>query len=211
MILSIPDALNKSMSVNLPSQGLLKVSGPDAEKLLQGQLTCDVTKTPCLGAHCNPQGRVISLFWLFTEGCDFYLKMPKTLLPIALKALQKYAVFFKVSLEINDSLEASGSDEEWKLFNIVSNIPTIYPESSEKFLPHDLNLPELGGVSFDKGCYTGQEIIARMQYKAKLKNHLTHTRIQSENTPVIGEDNVVDFVQIDYNTYEVLMIGANHG
>jgi len=49
---------------------LIKVQGPDAKKFLQGQLTCDVERvqlTPQLAAHCNPQGRVVSLFLYFSS------------------------------------------------------------------------------------------------------------------------------------------------
>ena len=55
---------------------------------------------------------------------------------------------------------------------IQAGIPFVEPESTEVFTIHDLNLHELNAISFNKGCYTGQEIVARMHYKAKLKHHL---------------------------------------
>jgi folate-binding Fe-S cluster repair protein YgfZ len=88
--------------INLRHLGHLCISGPDAKKFLQGQLTCNLDEiTPTnstLGAHCNPQGRVISLFRLFIFLDNYYLQMPREMIPIAQKALQKYAVFFKVKL-----------------------------------------------------------------------------------------------------------------
>lgn len=55
---------------------------------------------------------------------------------------------------------------------IQQKIPEIYLASYEKFLPHPLNLHELAAINFNKGCYTGQEIIARMHYRGTLKQHL---------------------------------------
>lgn len=174
------------------NSGLLKVSGRDAHKLLQGQLTCDVNDLsptqPQLGAHCNPQGRIISLFYLFNYQGDYYLQMPRDMIDIALKALKKYAPFFKVEL-------TDASDESSIIESLGSHLPTflengvamIYPETSGVFLPHEINLPQLNGVSFNKGCYTGQEIIARMHYRGKLKNQL-HLATCKSRALVRGND-----------------------
>lgn len=62
--------------------------------------------------------------------------------------------------------------EYWHLLDIMAGIPTIYPETSGQFTPHQLNFPEIGGVSFNKGCYIGQEIIARTHYLGKSKSRL---------------------------------------
>lgn len=62
--------------------------------------------------------------------------------------------------------------DTWKNFDIKAGIPEIWPETVEQFLPHTLNLPALGAVSFTKGCYCGQEIVARMEYRADVKHKL---------------------------------------
>lgn len=67
-----------------------------------------------------------------------------------------------------------GHFNDWLLLDIAAGIPEIWPETTELFLPHYLNLPELGAVSFNKGCYCGQEIIARMEYRANLKRAMKH-------------------------------------
>jgi folate-binding protein YgfZ len=72
---------------------------------------------------------------------------------------------------------------EWKLLDIEAGIPNIWPETQEKFLPHYLNLPQLGAVSFSKGCYVGQEIIARMQYRGNVKRGLSRALI--DNLPIL--------------------------
>ncbi|TQV84996.1 YgfZ/GcvT domain-containing protein [Aliikangiella coralliicola] len=72
------------------------------------------------------------------------------------------------------------TEQDW-LFNVASNgIPWISQASASHFLPHNLNLPTLEAVDFNKGCYTGQEVIARMQYKGKLKSHMQQFRCNVE-------------------------------
>ncbi len=68
---------------------------------------------------------------------------------------------------------------DWYLFDIIAGIPTIYPETRAQFTPHQLNYPALGGISFNKGCYIGQEIIARTQYLGKPKSRLYRVSFQA--------------------------------
>ncbi|MES2219188.1 MAG: hypothetical protein V4501_12355 [Pseudomonadota bacterium] len=216
------------MPPHLSHLGLLKVAGIDAKKLLQGQLTCNldelVTGASQLGAHCNPQGRVLSLFRIIApaEGC-YYLEMPAELLPIALLALKKYAMFYKVELSDASAELAQVSDaatlsvNAWKTSNINAGIPTIYAATTGKLLPHEINLPELNAVSFNKGCFTGQEIIARMHYRGQLKKRMYRARATSKNTPQPGADiyaatgpagTVVDSCQETGDSYQLLIIAS---
>ena len=61
---------------------------------------------------------------------------------------------------------------DWLLAQIRAGIGQVTISTRELFIPQMINLQALGGVSFKKGCYTGQEIVARMQYLGKLKRHL---------------------------------------
>src|SRR5690606_9815463 len=74
----------------------------------------------------------------------------------------------------------------WQANLIIQKIPLIGLAQSGLFLPHDLGLVRLGAVSFDKGCYLGQEIIARMHYKAKLKKE-TQSWVGTGVCPFDGE------------------------
>src|SRR5690606_31868658 len=56
----------------------------------------------------------------------------------------------------------------------------------EAFIPQMINLHALGGVSFKKGCYTGQEIVARMQYLGKLKRRLYRLSVDASEVPQAG-------------------------
>jgi len=64
----------------------------------------------------------------------------------------------------------------WDWLNIRSGIPVITPATQEQFVPQMANLELIGGVNFKKGCYPGQEIVARMQYlgKSKRRMYLAH-------------------------------------
>ena len=64
---------------------------------------------------------------------------------------------------------AVGADEAWRLAAIHAGVPEITLKTQEQFVPQMINLEILGGVNFKKGCYPGQEIVARSQYLGKLK------------------------------------------
>ena len=66
-----------------------------------------------------------------------------------------------------------GDLDRWKQLEIDAGIPTIYPETQDRFVAQMCDLDTLGGISFDKGCYTGQEIIARVHYRGAVKRHMT--------------------------------------
>ena len=67
---------------------------------------------------------------------------------------------------------SSLSANQWADINISEGIPTISDQTTELFVPQMVNLDLLGGINFKKGCYTGQEIVARMHYLGKLKQRM---------------------------------------
>lgn len=62
--------------------------------------------------------------------------------------------------------------KHWRCLDIWAGLPNVYADTQEYWLPHPLKLPELGAVNFKKGCYLGQEIIARTQYLGSVKKHV---------------------------------------
>ena len=68
----------------------------------------------------------------------------------------------------------------WSRLQILAGIPVIYPETSEAFVPQMTNMQLINGVNFQKGCYTGQEIVARMQYLGKLKRRMYLISIKTD-------------------------------
>jgi folate-binding protein YgfZ len=65
-----------------------------------------------------------------------------------------------------------GDIRQWELADIEDGLPEIYPATSEAFVAQMLNLDVLGGIAFDKGCYAGQEVIARAHYRGRVKRHM---------------------------------------
>ncbi len=243
---------------SLSHEGLIGVTGPDAAKFLQGQLTCNLNEVAPnasrLGAWCSAKGRVRITFRLFQWDGGFYLALPLECLDYAITQLQKYILRSKVSLRdasderlrlgcagpsieeglreifkalpqapdqvvqegattiirLSDSaspcFEVVGTidtlsavwntlraratavgREAWTALHILAGVPVITPPLTEAFVPHMLNLPEIGAVSFQKGCYTGQEIVARTQYLGKSKRHLHLAWIPAGEPPKAGD------------------------
>lgn len=59
------------------------------------------------------------------------------------------------------------SEDAWHCQRLRAHLPFIYPQTVGQFTPHQLGLPHSGFVSYEKGCYTGQEIIARMHFRGQ--------------------------------------------
>lgn len=76
----------------------------------------------------------------------------------------------------------------WDWLNIKAGIPVILPQTQEQFVPQMANLDLIGAVNFKKGCYPGQEIVARMQYLGKNKRRMYLAHIYAETTPQAGAE-----------------------
>ncbi|MDP2785169.1 MAG: folate-binding protein, partial [Sulfurimicrobium sp.] len=75
----------------------------------------------------------------------------------------------------------------WEWLDIQAGIPTVTAGTQEQFVPQMANLELIGGVSFKKGCYPGQEIVARSQYLGKVKRRMYLVHIQSDTAPQAGD------------------------
>jgi folate-binding protein YgfZ len=76
------------------------------------------------------------------------------------------------------------SHAEWQGALIEAGFPTIVTATSQQYTPHMLNLDRLGAISFDKGCYTGQEIVARTEHRGSSRRRLMHYRLESGNAAI---------------------------
>jgi folate-binding protein YgfZ len=79
--------------------------------------------------------------------------------------------------QLRITLEAAG-EAAWKLGDIQAGVPQITAATQEKFVPQMINFELIGGVNFKKGCYPGQEIVARSQYLGKLKRRMMLATIE---------------------------------
>ena len=68
----------------------------------------------------------------------------------------------------------------WRASAIDAGEPVVFAATSGEFVPQMLNLELLDGVSFDKGCYPGQEIVARTQYLGRIKRRMFALRVNSD-------------------------------
>ncbi|HUX90056.1 MAG TPA: folate-binding protein YgfZ [Gallionellaceae bacterium] len=76
----------------------------------------------------------------------------------------------------------------WDWLNIRAGIPVITPATQEQFVLQMSNLDILGGVSFNKGCYPGQEIVARTHYLGKQKRRMFLAHIESDSAVAAGHE-----------------------
>ena len=85
----------------------------------------------------------------------------------------------------------TASPGEWRLADIRAGVPRITAKSSDTFLPQMLNLDRLGAVSFEKGCYVGQEIVARAQHLGRVKRraYVGRTSELAEGDAVVATEN----------------------
>lgn len=164
--------------MSLPSQhpapgsdarGALAFRGPDAAKFLQGQLSADIARLAVgagtlAGLH-NPQGRVIALLDVTrTADEEFIARLPREMAETVAARLRKYVLRAKVRIE-----DAGDSPAVDPIESIRAGLPEVYAATSEAFVAQMLNLDLLGAIAFDKGCYTGQEVIARAHYRGRVK------------------------------------------
>jgi hypothetical protein len=166
----------------------ITVSGPDAFEFLQGQLTNDLrlldAQETLLTAWCNPKGRVICLMTVARTADGYSLAIPTDLTDDIIKRLTMFRFRSKVEFEVLPEPNVVNMSEQ-----IEAGIPWIGLEQTEKFTPHMLNLDLLDAISFDKGCYTGQEIVARTHYKGATKRR---TLAFESDSPVAVGDSVSD-------------------
>lgn len=244
-----------NMLFDLSDQGLIKVSGEDAESFLQNQLTNDIRNvtetTHQASAWCSPKGRIIANFQIFMRNGSYYLSVSADLIEHVIKKLRMYVMMSKVTVEdvtestihfgytgdlqkiiddapsapnqtlqynnlsilrlannepryeiIGDSSSISDAKQLWEqcatdaiaidnngwsYLNIVAGLPNINEASSEAWVPQMVNYITIGGVDFKKGCYPGQEIVARLNYLGKTKRRMYRLQINTNKLPAIGD------------------------
>jgi folate-binding protein YgfZ len=97
-------------------------------------------------------------------------------------------------LSAADALEAqlaaaapAHAETLWSALDIDAGIPAVYAATQEQFVPQTVNFDRIGALSFDKGCYPGQEIVARTHYLGKLKQRMVHAQLQADTAPAPGD------------------------
>ncbi|MDH2274172.1 YgfZ/GcvT domain-containing protein [Moraxella porci] len=164
------------------------MTGADAEKFLQGQVTADMAKLDDVflpSAICNLKGRVQFGLWLRRLADGIQIVISQDMAEDFAKHVKKFGAFSKITLSaprpiypaMIDGIPSfdtndSQADAAWQLASIAQGNYWVTKDNSEKFQPQELRLHQRGGVAYDKGCYLGQEIIARLYFKASPKAYL---------------------------------------
>jgi len=162
----------------------INVTGPDAFAFLQGQLTNDLHRLDAeagiFAAWCSPKGRVIWFGTVTAVETGFALSAPAETAADIVKRLTVFRFRSKVDFDIVD--DGITADPE---LLVQTGYPYIGTAQAEQFTPHMLNLDLIDAISFDKGCYTGQEIVARTHYKGATKRRTL--RFASESPVNVGD------------------------
>ncbi|MBS0375131.1 MAG: folate-binding protein YgfZ [Proteobacteria bacterium] len=174
---------------------VLEVTGRDAEPFLQGQLTLDVAAlgadAVAPAAYLTPQGRVLGIPWVARRAEGFDLLLPASTATSLGDRLSRYVLRSKVTITaaaVATPLAARVAVELSRRAGlpaaepvaigpdaallIRAGIAEVGRETAEEWIPQMLNLDLVGAISFTKGCYTGQEIVARTQHLGRIKRRL---------------------------------------
>ena len=187
--------------------------GPDAAAFLQGYATADLGELDATHAlpmaFCNLKGRVIANGWIVGEATEVHLLVHPSVAATLQRELGKYLLFAKSKFNepttrLGLSPEATpgaielppsgfyvtldaGDDEGHAAFADAcadASFVVVTESIGERFLPQMVGLTDAGAVSFSKGCYLGQEVVARAEHRGQVKQRLRRYRFDGEPPPV---------------------------
>lgn len=194
------------------------LNGVDAQKFLQGQVTVHVERLALnesrYTAICDLKGRIHFGLWIKKLNTEsFELVTTHDQAEEFAKHIKKFGAFSKMKLEEIGSVfptihgiqtEFSSNETDiytWQIEAIKSGQAWISKTTEHLFQPQELRLHQRDGVHFDKGCYLGQEIVARLWFKAKPKHwlHLIHAKgdLPAPATQLNKDVEVVNSVNIN--------------
>ena len=185
----------------------VRVAGPDAEDFLQRMLSNDVTAAPCPALLLTPKARLIApLVVVRREDHDFLLLTEPGLGETVRASLLRARFAAKVEIEpeehnsvvvfgendgipsnefgeagselLDAELEPTVADEELERMRIEAKVPAWGKELDDSILPAEAGLDETH-VSFTKGCYPGQEPIARLHHRGKVNRSLRVLEVEA--------------------------------
>ncbi|EXB46538.1 aminomethyltransferase folate-binding domain protein [Acinetobacter baumannii 146457] len=173
------------------------LNGVDAQKFLQGQVTIHVERIPenesRYTAICDLKGRIHFGLWIKRLNPEsFELVTTQDQAEEFAKHIKKFGAFSKMKLEqtgpvfptvngIQTEFSSTETDiDTWQIQAIQSGQAWIQQSTEPLFQPQELRLHQRDGVHFDKGCYLGQEIVARLWFKAKPKHWLHLIQAQAD-------------------------------
>ncbi len=216
----------------LSSRAVIALTGPEAKSFLQGLVTNDVTKlgpgSPVYAALLSAQGKILFDF-LLQDACEGVLiDCLAEARPALVKRLNLYKLRAKLEIAPRDDLAVAlegppdprhsalpprsikalpgiPADDAYQTARLDLGIPEGLDFGSERIFALDAGLDELHGVAFDKGCYVGQELTARMKHRGTDRKRLIVVATQS------GAPLPVQGTAVKANEHELGSITATYG
>ena len=183
-----------------PLLGMIRFDGADVQPFLQGYLTTDTTQLTeqwQLTALCDIKGRVIASGWASLQDGRVDWVLHADMVTPVLEFLAPYLRFSRtnaetvtapVVFELQPELSFSTADgpvedgSEALLSHLFEHrIVLVDGSTTGGFLPQMIGLVDAGAVSFDKGCYLGQEVVARAQHRGEVKRRLAVAGAESDD------------------------------
>jgi len=201
------------------TQERLELSGPDAAAFAQAQF-CNDSRELVAGAHqfggwLDAKGRVQNFFRMSCLAPDrFHLQLRGGVAATMADGLRRFV--FRSKLKIEVVADSSGEiSPELALAEIRAGIPRLPLALGGELLTAWLDFERLGAISHKKGCYPGQEIVARMHFRGGNSRHLHRLRVVGAHNPTAdllrdAEDKeagrVLQAVPLDGHSYEALAV-----
>jgi folate-binding protein YgfZ len=199
-----------SQAVVRRPRAFVRVSGPDAEDYLQRMVSNDVEALgegdACDALLLTPKARVIAPLRVLRRGAEDFLLLTERELGDRVRAellRMRFAAKVEIESEEHESWLVLGGDEvlderppgdevgseEFERWRIEAGIPLWGREIDERVLPAEAGLDETH-ISFTKGCYPGQEPIARQRYRGKVNRRLRVLELDGDAAP--GDELILD-------------------
>jgi len=193
--------------IRIPYLAAARFGGAEAAAFLQSQLTADIAAlqdgAATFACYCTPKGQVLGLLRIQRQGAGFLAAGASELLPGILQRLRMFVFRTRVEFAAADDLvvcgspgpeyllappggETDGDLDAWKAAELRAGIAWLGAGSAEKYIPQMLGFDTLGAVSFAKGCYPGQEIVARARYLGTVKRKPLIVEIEGRIAPAAG-------------------------
>jgi folate-binding protein YgfZ len=155
----------------VPTQLIEKIQQILARYLLRAKVQLQVANDEfCLSGLSSSSARVTQLAWTTKDFSqqNQLVKLPLErylLIDSASASIQRWTDYWQLGFQL-------GSEIDWQVMDFTAKMAWLNLSSSEVYIPQMLNLDQLGGISFTKGCYIGQEVVARTHYLGTTKRQL---------------------------------------
>lgn len=197
----------KPERTKLPYLAVARFSGEEACAFLQSQLSADIAALEpgmaTFACYCTPKGQVLGLLRVQRTAQEYRVAGARGLLPGMLQRLKMFVFRTRVHFEAAEDLcvyglgpgeylfeecaeDGAADVSAWKAAELQAGVAWLGAGSSEKFIPQMLGFDTIGAVSYSKGCYPGQEIVARAKYLGKVKRKPVHARVAGMPLPEAG-------------------------